>query len=75
MTKTPFKTMIALLGGALGILYILNPTAGLIEIIPDAIPFIGNLDEAAAMVLILGCFRYFGIDLTKFFKDSKNIKK
>ena len=33
-------------------LYLLNPTAGLIEIIPDNIPFIGNLDEGVAAVLV-----------------------
>ncbi|MFK7802728.1 MAG: hypothetical protein AB8G95_13920 [Anaerolineae bacterium] len=35
-----------------GFLYILNPTAGLIEFIPDAIPFIGNLDEGGAFLLL-----------------------
>lgn len=36
----------------LSMLYLLNPTAGLIEIIPDNIPFIGNLDEGVAAVLV-----------------------
>jgi uncharacterized membrane protein YkvA (DUF1232 family) len=66
--KSPFKTLIALIGGVIGLIYLLNPTAGVIEIIPDNIPFIGNLDEAAAVVLILGSLRYFGIDLTKFMR-------
>jgi uncharacterized membrane protein YkvA (DUF1232 family) len=43
----------AVLGIALGVLYLLNPTAGLLELIPDAIPIIGNLDEAAATTLVL----------------------
>jgi uncharacterized membrane protein YkvA (DUF1232 family) len=54
--------------GLVGLIYILNPTAGIIELIPDNIPIIGNLDEAAAVVLVLGALRYFGIDFTKFFK-------
>jgi uncharacterized membrane protein YkvA (DUF1232 family) len=66
--KSPFRTLIALIGGVIGLIYLLNPTAGVIEIIPDNIPFIGNLDEAAAVVLILGSLRYFGIDLTKFMR-------
>jgi uncharacterized membrane protein YkvA (DUF1232 family) len=66
--KSPFKSLIALIGGVIGLIYLLNPTAGVIEIIPDNIPFIGNLDEAAAVVLILGSLRYFGIDLTKFMR-------
>lgn len=34
------------------ILYILNPTLGLFEFIPDTIPVIGNLDEGVAFLLI-----------------------
>ncbi len=60
-----------LLGGALGLIFILNPTAGIIEIIPDNIPFFGNLDEAAAVVLILGALRYLGIDITQVFRKKK----
>jgi hypothetical protein len=37
---------------ALGLIYILNPTAGLIELLPDNLPIIGNLDEGAAALLI-----------------------
>ena len=63
--------------GLLSVLYILNPTAGLFEIIPDNLPFIGNLDEAAAVALLLMCLKYFGIDLPNIFrrgeKDEKTI--
>lgn len=44
----------------LGLIYILNPGAGFIEIIPDMIPFIGNLDEGAAFLLLwYGLVEYF----------------
>jgi uncharacterized membrane protein YkvA (DUF1232 family) len=43
---------VAYLFGLIGLLYILNPTAGLIELIPDNLPFIGNLDEGVAAVLM-----------------------
>lgn len=36
----------------IGIIYLLNPTAGLLELLPDNLPFIGNLDEGVAMMLI-----------------------
>jgi len=49
--------------GALGAVYLLNPTAGLFEFIPDNIPVIGNLDEAAAAMLLISCLSYFGVDL------------
>ncbi|MDW8146262.1 MAG: DUF1232 domain-containing protein [Roseiflexaceae bacterium] len=38
---------------ALGVVYLINPTAGVLEMIPDALPVIGNLDEAAATALII----------------------
>ena len=38
--------------GLIGLIYILNPTAGLLELIPDNLPFIGNLDEGVACVLL-----------------------
>ena len=74
MNKNPLKSIGVAVLGLIGLIYILNPTAGIIEIIPDAIPIIGNLDEAAAVALVLGALRYFGIDLTRFFKkDRKDI--
>ena len=36
----------------LGLVYILNPGAGVIELIPDNLPIVGNLDEGAAFLLI-----------------------
>ncbi|MFT7584547.1 MAG: hypothetical protein ACI9EW_000965 [Cellvibrionaceae bacterium] len=36
----------------IGFIYILNPTAGLVELIPDIVPFVGNLDEGGAFLLI-----------------------
>jgi len=42
---------------AVGLVYLLNPTAGLIELIPDNFPLVGNLDEAAA-----GLFLWQGIN-------------
>jgi len=62
------KNIMAVFGGLFGVFYILNPTAGIFEIIPDNIPLIGNLDEASAVLLILACLRHFGIDLFKRFK-------
>jgi hypothetical protein len=35
-----------------GLVYILNPTMGIFEFIPDNLPLIGNLDEGVAFVLI-----------------------
>jgi uncharacterized membrane protein YkvA (DUF1232 family) len=35
------------------VIYILNPSSGIIEILPDIIPLVGNADEAAATAVIL----------------------
>lgn len=37
----------------LGLVYVLNPTFGIFELIPDNLPIIGNLDEGLAYILIL----------------------
>jgi uncharacterized membrane protein YkvA (DUF1232 family) len=42
------------------VIYLLNPDAGVIELIPDNIPIIGNLDEVAATVLLFKAIAYFG---------------
>ncbi len=67
------KSVIIAILGLLSLIYIINPTAGFIEFIPDNFPIIGNLDEAAATALLLSCLSYFGIDLFNIFKkDKKN---
>ena len=68
MSRFPKRTAL----GVLAALYILNPTAGLFEIIPDNLPFVGNLDEAAAVALLLMCLKYFGIDLPDIFRREKD---
>ena len=37
---------------AVGVVYLLNPTLGFFELIPDNLPIIGNLDEGAAALLV-----------------------
>lgn len=61
------KEMVILAVGAIALLYLINPTAGLIELIPDVVPVVGNLDEAGATALLLAVLGYYGIDLTRLF--------
>lgn len=69
------KKIVVFVVGLLAALYILNPTAGVFELIPDNLPLLGNLDEAAAVALLLMCLRYFGIELPDIFRrdDDKTI--
>jgi len=62
-----FKEMLIIGLAALAGLYLLNPTFGLFEFIPDAMPIIGNLDEVGATLIILNAFRYYGVDLQRLF--------
>jgi uncharacterized membrane protein YkvA (DUF1232 family) len=43
----------AIVGVVVAAIYLLNPTAGVLELIPDVAPVIGNLDEAGATALLL----------------------
>ncbi|MGB5157149.1 hypothetical protein [Desulfobacterium sp. N47] len=61
--------------GLISICYLLNIGVGVIEVIPDNIPFVGNLDEGGAALLLLMCLRYFGFDLTKIFEKSSSTNK
>lgn len=56
--SNPFYKLLAIVLSILSIIYILNPTAGVIEILPDNIPFIGNLDEAGATAILIKCIYY-----------------
>jgi len=47
-----------------GLGYILNPTAGVLEVIPDNLPFVGNLDEGVAFTML-----WYG--LVEFFEGRK----
>ncbi len=60
------RGIIVFILGAISVLYLLNIGMGVIELIPDAIPFIGNLDEVGAAALLMACLRYFGWDPTRF---------
>jgi len=48
--NSPSRLRWAVLGviGVVSALYLLNPTAGVLEFIPDNLPIIGNLDEMIA---------------------------
>lgn len=61
--------------GLLSLLYLLNPSMGVFEIIPDNFPVFGNLDEATATALLLASLRYYGLDLTAWFRRGKPLEQ
>ena len=67
------KRLLVALAGILSLLYILNPTMGVFEFIPDNIPLIGNLDEATATMVLIAALRYFGWDVGDLFRERTSI--
>jgi len=65
------KNIVVLLLGVLGVFYLLNPGSGLFELIPDNLPLVGNLDDAAALVLLVMCLQHFDIQLPDIFGRRK----
>ncbi len=68
------KNIVVGLVGILSLVYLINPGMGIFELIPDNLPVIGNLDEAAATVLLIAALKYFGVDLTRFFRRDRIMK-
>ncbi len=52
--------------GVVAALYMTNPTAGFLELLPDNLPLVGNLDEAGASLLLINVLAWYGIDLNRF---------
>jgi hypothetical protein len=48
-------------------IYLIYPSLGVFELIPDAIPILGSLDEASATIILINTFRYYGFDLTRMY--------
>lgn len=70
--KNVFRHLVVAFVGLISLIYLINPTAGIIEFIPDNIPFVGNVDEGLATILLISAIRYFGIDLSKVFGQSSS---
>lgn len=67
----PLKSLVVFLLGLAATFYLVNPGAGIFELIPDNLPFLGNLDEVGATALLLACLRYFGIDPISLFQRRR----
>ena len=63
--------LLVAVAGLLSLIYLLNPGAGVIDLIPDNLPILGNLDEAAAAALLISCLAYFGLDITALFRKAR----
>jgi hypothetical protein len=62
------KSAVVLLLGVVSLIWLLNPPGLNLD---DTIPLIGNLDEAAAALILINCLKYFGFDLTRIFQAGQ----
>jgi hypothetical protein len=51
---------------AAGSIYMINPGLGVFELLPDNLPIVGNLDEAAVVFIMFAALRYLGVRLPEF---------
>jgi hypothetical protein len=62
-----FKEMVVILLGVVAFIYLIYPSLGVFELLPDAIPLIGSVDEGTASLILISVLRYYGLDLTRLF--------
>jgi hypothetical protein len=61
------KDVIIIAVAGIALIYLVNPTAGILELIPDNLPVLGNLDEAGATLILLNTLAYYGMDVSRLF--------
>lgn len=69
------KELVIIVVGVIAVIYLLNPTAGILEFLPDNLPVVGNLDEAAAVAILVNTFAYYGIDTSRLYGRKKPVRK
>ena len=70
-----FKEMVIVGLGLFAVVYLIFPTLGIFELIPDAVPLIGSMDEAAATVVIVNTLNYYGLDLGRLYGKPKKRRR
>lgn len=59
------KNLFILITGLLSALYLVNIGVGVVEVIPDNLPGVGNLDEFIASLILINALAYCGLDLRR----------
>lgn len=59
LSPTALSIVVSSVLGLVGAVYLVYPSFGFIELIPDVIPFIGNLDEAGASLLVANALKQY----------------
>lgn len=61
--RSAWRTAGAVVVAVTSAFYLVNPTAGVFELLPDVIPGIGNLDEAFFTLALASSLASLGVDL------------
>lgn len=69
------KSFFVAILGVFCVVYLVFPTFGVFEALPDNLPFIGNLDEATVTAILIASLNYFGIDIKGFLGKRKDDEK
>ncbi|QDU30908.1 hypothetical protein ETAA8_60570 [Anatilimnocola aggregata] len=56
-------SLVSVVGLVLAGVYLANPGWGVIELLPDNLPGIGNIDEVVATTIFLTCLARLGINI------------
>ncbi len=67
-----FKEMFVIFMGVAAFVYLIYPSFGVFELIPDALPLIGSIDEGTASLILISVLRYYGLDVTRLFGRRAN---
>lgn len=67
--RNPLTSVVVTGVGIFSVLVLVFPS-----LVPDVIPLIGALDEAAATALLISCLAYFGVDIGSLFGRKKKEK-
>lgn len=75
MVTRLIKEMFILGLAFVAVVYLMYPSLGFFELIPDAIPLIGSLDEGAATLILLNTLNYYGFDVTHLYGKPTRRKR
>lgn len=70
-----FKEMMIIALAVVAVIYLMYPSLGVFELIPDAIPIFGSIDEASATLILINTFRYYGFDISRLYGKRKEDKQ
>ena len=73
--RNMLKEGVIIIVAIIAAIYLVNPTAGVIELLPDNLPLVGNLDEAAAVGILMNTLAYYGIDRNRLYGRKRKTQQ